>query len=53
MKQKLLATYRLEVVKPNPNKRSMENMLNVCKEMYELMEIVEPGISRHKGIFNQ
>ncbi|KOX72914.1 Protein msta, isoform A [Melipona quadrifasciata] len=49
VKQKLLTIYRLEATKSNPKKRFMENMLDVCKEMYELLEIIEPGISRFKG----
>ncbi|KAF3419847.1 hypothetical protein E2986_08184 [Frieseomelitta varia] len=50
VKQKLLAIYRFEVTRPNPNKRFLENMLSICKEMYELLEVVEPGISRYKAI---
>ncbi|KAK1120868.1 hypothetical protein K0M31_011068 [Melipona bicolor] len=50
VKQKLLTIYRLEATKSYPKKRFMENMLDVCKEMYELLEIIEPGISRFKAI---
>ncbi|XP_076240125.1 uncharacterized protein LOC143182785 [Calliopsis andreniformis] len=50
LKQKLLAAYRKEVASPNPQKKIMQRMLDACKEMYDVLEIVEPGISRLKGI---
>ncbi|XP_076754158.1 SET domain-containing protein SmydA-8 [Xylocopa sonorina] len=50
LKQKLLAVYRKEVATPNPQKKIMLRMLDLCKEMYDVLEIVEPGISRLKGI---
>lgn len=28
----------------------MQKMLNTCKEVYDVLDIVEPGISRSKGI---
>lgn len=53
LKQKLLAAYRKEVATPNPQKKIMQKMCDVCKEMYDMLEIIEPGISRLKGIFNR
>nr|XP_012144406.1 PREDICTED: protein msta, isoform A-like isoform X1 [Megachile rotundata] len=50
LKQKLLAAYRKEVTTPNPPKKIMQRMLDACREMYNVLEIVEPGISRLKGI---
>ncbi|XP_034190876.2 SET domain-containing protein SmydA-8 [Osmia lignaria lignaria] len=50
LKQKLLAAYRKEVATPNPQKKIMQRMLDACREMYNVLEIVEPGISRLKGI---
>ncbi|XP_068980216.1 SET domain-containing protein SmydA-8-like [Bombus flavifrons] len=50
LKQKLLAAYRKEVATPNPQKKIMQKMSDVCKEMYDMLEIIEPGISRLKGI---
>ncbi|XP_076662818.1 uncharacterized protein LOC143366016 isoform X2 [Andrena cerasifolii] len=50
LKQKLLAAYRKEVASPNPRKKIMQRMLDTCKEMCSVLEIVEPGISRLKGI---
>lgn len=53
LKQKLLAIYRKEVATPNPKKQIIQRMSNICKEMYDVLEIVEPGISRMKGISNE
>ncbi|KOC67669.1 Protein msta, isoform A, partial [Habropoda laboriosa] len=50
LKQKLLAAYRKEVATPNPKKKMMQKMLDMCREMFNVLEIVEPGISRLKGI---
>ncbi|XP_053994489.1 SET domain-containing protein SmydA-8-like isoform X1 [Hylaeus volcanicus] len=50
LKQKLLAAYRKEVASPNPQKKVMMRMLDTCKEMCNVLEVVEPGISRLKGI---
>ncbi|XP_017880186.1 SET domain-containing protein SmydA-8-like [Ceratina calcarata] len=50
LKQKLLAAYRREVSTPNPRKKILRKMLNACKDMHDVLEIVEPGISRLKGI---
>lgn len=52
LKQKLLAAYRKEVATPNPQKKIMQRMLDACREMYNVLEIVEPGISRLKGKSN-
>nr|XP_031841458.1 SET domain-containing protein SmydA-8-like isoform X1 [Nomia melanderi] len=50
LKQKLLAAYRKEMGTPNPQKKCMQKMLDTCKEVCDVLEIVEPGISRLKGI---
>ncbi|CAK9798280.1 SET domain-containing protein SmydA-8, isoform A [Anthophora plagiata] len=50
LKQKLLAAYRKEVATPSPQKKIMQKMLDMCREMFNVLEIVEPGISRLKGI---
>ncbi|XP_043249726.1 SET domain-containing protein SmydA-8-like [Colletes gigas] len=50
LKQKLVNVYTKEVSSPNPQKKVMQRMLDMCKEMYNMLEIVEPGISRLKGI---
>lgn len=50
LKQKLLATYRKEMATPNPPKKCMQRMLDTCKEIHDVLEIVEPGISRLKAI---
>lgn len=51
LKQKLLAAYRKEVAAPSPSTKLLQRMLDMCKEMYNVLEIVEPGISRLKGTF--
>lgn len=53
LKQKLLNVYRQEITGPNPKRKIMRSMVHLCKEMFDLLEIVEPGISRLKGIFNE
>lgn len=53
LKQKLLNVYRQEVTGPNPKRKAMRSMAYLCREMYDLLEIVEPGISRLKGTFNE
>ncbi|EFN79379.1 SET domain-containing protein SmydA-8 [Harpegnathos saltator] len=50
LKQKLLATCRKEMTSPNPQKKIIQKMLDTCKEIYSVLDIVEPGISRLKGI---
>ncbi|XP_015438621.1 PREDICTED: protein msta, isoform A-like [Dufourea novaeangliae] len=50
LKQKLLAAYRKEVATLNPQKKCMQRMLDTCKEVCDVLDIVEPGISRLKGI---
>ncbi|XP_033338618.2 SET domain-containing protein SmydA-8 [Megalopta genalis] len=50
LKQKLLAAYRKEMATPNPPKKCMQRMVDTCKEVCDVLEIVEPGISRLKGI---
>lgn len=49
LKHKILAIYRREVTKINPQRKVLHKMLEICREMLELLEIVEPGISRLKG----
>jgi len=34
---------------PNPQKKVIQKMMNTCKEIYDVLNIVEPGISRLKG----
>ncbi|XP_078050769.1 SET domain-containing protein SmydA-8 isoform X2 [Augochlora pura] len=49
LKQKLVAAYMAEM--PSfPTKRNMEKLLDTCKEICEVLEIVEPGISRLKAM---
>ncbi|KAL2721330.1 SET domain-containing protein SmydA-8-like isoform X1 [Vespula maculifrons] len=50
LKQKLLAAYRKQVAGPNPQKKIIQKMLDLCKEVLQVLELVEPGISRLKGI---
>ncbi|KAL0124887.1 hypothetical protein PUN28_006630 [Cardiocondyla obscurior] len=50
LKQKLLTACRKEISSPNPQKKIVQKMLDTCKEVYNVLEIVEPGISRLKGI---
>ncbi|KAG7208616.1 hypothetical protein KM043_014823 [Ampulex compressa] len=50
LKQKLLLAYRKEVTSVNPPRKIVQRMLDMCKEVYDVLEIVEPGISRLKGI---
>ena len=50
LKQKALATYRREIASFNPLRTTLQKMLDVCKDMLDVLEIVEPGISRLKGI---
>lgn len=49
LKHKILAVYRREVTQINPQRRVLARMIEICSEMLELLEIVEPGISRLKG----
>ncbi|XP_043666616.1 uncharacterized protein LOC122628409 [Vespula pensylvanica] len=48
LKQKLLAAYRKQVAGPNPQKKIIQKMLDLCKEVLQVLELVEPGISRLK-----
>ncbi|KMQ84548.1 protein isoform a [Lasius niger] len=50
LKQKLLTACRREITSLNPRRKIMQKMLNTCKEVYNVLDIVEPGISRSKGI---
>ncbi|XP_008547423.1 SET domain-containing protein SmydA-8-like [Microplitis demolitor] len=50
LKQKLLALYRKEITCLNPKKKTLQRMMQLCKEILQVLEIVEPGISRLKGI---
>ncbi|XP_012537740.1 SET domain-containing protein SmydA-8 [Monomorium pharaonis] len=50
LKQKLLTACRKEITSPNPQKKIIQKMLDTCKEVCNVLEIVEPGISRLKGI---
>ncbi|XP_014482025.1 PREDICTED: uncharacterized protein LOC106748219 isoform X2 [Dinoponera quadriceps] len=50
LKQKLLAACRKEMTSPNPQKKIVRKMLDTCNEVYGVLDIVEPGISRLKGI---
>ncbi|XP_058795741.1 SET domain-containing protein SmydA-8-like isoform X2 [Phymastichus coffea] len=50
LKQKILAVYRNELTSINPQKKTLEKMLAMERELLEVLEIVEPGISRLKGI---
>uniref|UniRef100_A0A0C9R3R4 Msta_1 protein n=2 Tax=Fopius arisanus TaxID=64838 RepID=A0A0C9R3R4_9HYME len=50
LKQKLLGIYREEIANPRARKQILERMLELFKEFVEVLEIVEPGISRLKGI---
>ncbi|XP_051162297.1 SET domain-containing protein SmydA-8-like [Leptopilina boulardi] len=50
LKQKLLTEYRRELSSPNPQKKTLLKMFQLCKEVYNVLEIIEPGISRAKGI---
>lgn len=51
LKQKLLTAYRSEVACLNPQKKMLVRMVQLCKEILQVLEIVEPGISRLKGIY--
>ncbi|KAG8034570.1 hypothetical protein G9C98_007646 [Cotesia typhae] len=50
LKQKLLALYRKEITCLNPKKKILQRMMELCKGILQVLEIVEPGISRLKGI---
>lgn len=50
LKQKLLTQYRRELTSPNPQKKILLKMFQLCKEIHSVLEITEPGISRVKGI---
>lgn len=52
LKQKLLTEYRRELTSPNPQKKTLLRMLELCKEIFSVLQIVEPGISRLKGMGN-
>ncbi|XP_020287894.1 protein msta-like [Pseudomyrmex gracilis] len=50
LKQKLLTVCRREIASLNPQKKILLRMLDTCKEIYEVLDITEPGVSRLKGI---
>ncbi|XP_034951070.1 SET domain-containing protein SmydA-8-like isoform X2 [Chelonus insularis] len=50
LKQKLLELYRHEVTNLNPKKQALMRIIELCKEVLQVLEIVEPGLSRLKGI---
>ncbi|XP_070171716.1 SET domain-containing protein SmydA-8 isoform X1 [Polyergus mexicanus] len=50
LKQKLLTACRREITSLNPRRKIVQKMLDICKEVYDVLNIVEPGISRSKGI---
>ncbi|XP_072750457.1 uncharacterized protein [Anoplolepis gracilipes] len=50
LKQKLLTVCRREITSLNPRRKIIQKMLDTCKEVYDVLDIVEPGISRSKGI---
>ncbi|KAL6439685.1 hypothetical protein ACFW04_004037 [Cataglyphis niger] len=50
LKQKLLTACRREMTSLNPRRKIAQKMLDTCKEIYDVLDIVEPGISRSKGI---
>ncbi|XP_063973516.1 SET domain-containing protein SmydA-8-like [Diachasmimorpha longicaudata] len=50
LKQKLLTIYRKELMSLHPEKHILRRMVELCRELVEVLEIVEPGISRLKGI---
>lgn len=49
LKQKILAVYRKEMTSVNPQKKTLQKMLTMEREILDVLEIVEPGISRLKG----
>lgn len=51
LKQKLLTACRREITSLNPRRKIVQKMLDTCKEVYDVLDIVEPGISRSKGIY--
>ncbi|XP_012268041.2 SET domain-containing protein SmydA-8-like [Athalia rosae] len=50
LKQKLLTSYRGELSTVNPEKKLLKKMFDLCKEILDVLNITEPGISRLKGI---
>ncbi|XP_011506599.1 PREDICTED: uncharacterized protein LOC105369055 [Ceratosolen solmsi marchali] len=50
LKQELLSVYRKELTNINPQKKILKRMLQLYDELIDVLEIVEPGISRLKGI---
>jgi hypothetical protein len=49
LKQDLLNIYRRELMTLNPQKKFLHRMLCLYEEIIDVLEIVEPGISRLKG----
>ena len=49
LKQKILAVYRKEIMSTNPQRKILQKMIELCKDVLKVIEIVEPGISRLKG----
>ncbi|XP_043275189.1 uncharacterized protein [Venturia canescens] len=50
LKQKMLELYKKECSCLNPDTLLMKRMVQLCKDIVNVLEIVEPGISRSKGI---
>ncbi|KAL6254342.1 hypothetical protein P5V15_014390 [Pogonomyrmex californicus] len=50
LKQKLLTVCRKEITSLNPQKEIIQKMLDTCMEIYNVLDITEPGISHLKGI---
>ncbi|KAF7997635.1 hypothetical protein HCN44_006206 [Aphidius gifuensis] len=50
LKQKLLMNYRMELISLNPQKKILKRMLELYEDILDVHEIIEPGISRLKGI---
>ena len=53
VKQKILAMYRREMSNVNPQRKVLQKMLEMCREVLTVLEIVEPGVSRLKGKSNR
>ncbi|KAK0098482.1 hypothetical protein PV326_008080 [Microctonus aethiopoides] len=50
LKQKLLTLYRSDCGRLNPSKKMLCRVIELCNEILDVLEIVEPGISRLKGL---
>lgn len=52
IKQKLYGALRDEILREiSPKKSTLKRAVELCQESLNLLEIIEPGISRLKGIF--